>query len=86
VFLVRRAWRCVRRGHALAWLLFGTECMAFFEGSMVQPTSLGFLVFTTGLCLAAIKSAERGDSFQPTCAREVPRRTRVSGERVSLRG
>jgi hypothetical protein len=62
-FIARQAWSCLRRGHALPWLLFGTECVAFFNGSTAQPTQLGFVVVTTGLCLAAIKSVERGDSL-----------------------
>jgi hypothetical protein len=62
-FIVRQAWSCLRRGHVLAWLLFGTECVAFFNGSTAQPTQLGFVVVTTGLCLAAIKSVKRGDSL-----------------------
>jgi hypothetical protein len=62
-YLLGRSWVFLRRGRVLAWLLFGTECTTFFNGSLAQPTSLGFLIFTTGLCLAAIKSAERGESI-----------------------
>jgi hypothetical protein len=55
----------LKDGHALAWLLFGSECVAVFDGLLEQPTSLGFIVFTSGMCLAAIKSAERGDAGLP---------------------
>ena len=70
-WVVRRAWVSLRRRDPLAWLLFGTECTAIFNGSMAQPTSLGFLVFTTGLCLAAARAGERGEG-RP--ARRVRRR------------
>jgi hypothetical protein len=65
ISLIRRAWRSLKDGHALAWLLFATECVAIVNGILEQPTSLGFIVFTSGMCLAAIKSAERGDAGLP---------------------
>jgi hypothetical protein len=65
IFLIRRAWGCLRRGHALGWLLLGSEFLAIVNGFLQQPTSLGFIVFTTGLCLVAVKSAERDDTLPP---------------------
>jgi len=65
LLLYRRAWACLRRGQALPWLLLGTLGTAFFNGITQQPTALGFLVFTTGLCLTAIKVAR---SPQPNAA------------------
>jgi hypothetical protein len=61
LYLLLQSWRCLRRGHVLPWLLFGTVCLPVFNGFLQQPTSLGFLVFTTGLCYTAIKLAERDD-------------------------
>jgi len=54
-FILGKSWICVRRGVVLPWLLLGMECTSIFNGSLAQPTSLGFIVFTTGLCLAATK-------------------------------
>lgn len=75
-FLIRRSWMILRRGQPLPWLLFGTECMTFFNGPTVQPSPLGFIVFTTGLCLAAIKSADRGSSHPLQRTKEPVRRSR----------
>jgi hypothetical protein len=65
VYIIRHAWGCMRRGHPLGWLLLGAELLTVFNGFLQQPTSLGFIVFTTGLCLAAIKSAEKGETPLP---------------------
>jgi hypothetical protein len=55
ILLYRRAWRCATRGEALPWLLLSTECTAIFNGLLEQTTSLGFIIFTTGLLMAAIQ-------------------------------
>jgi len=60
--LYRWSWASLRRGIVLPWLLLGTECLGIFNGLLEQTTSLGFLIFTTGLCMAAIRSGEEGDS------------------------
>lgn len=56
-YLYWRCWGVVKARRPLAWLLLGTECLAIFNGVVSQTTNLGFLVVTTGLCLAAVKAA-----------------------------
>jgi hypothetical protein len=65
VFIIRRAWGSLRRGHTLGWLILSSEFLAIINGFLQQPTALGFIVFTTGLCLVAVKSAEREDTLPP---------------------
>ena len=84
-YLIHSAWRCLRSGRALAWLLFGAQGLAFFTGLTEQPTSLGFLVSTTGLCLAAIKSAERRQSIEGRHAAQGPWRPHPSAARIFTR-
>ena len=82
-FLIRKSWVFLRRGQALPWLLFGTECTTIFNGTLAQPNPLGFTIFTTGLCLAAIKLAERGDSRPAQEMKERFRRRRLRPARAS---
>ena len=70
VYIIRHAWGCLRRGHPLGWLLLGAEFLTVFNGFLQQPTSLGFIVFATGLCFAAIKSAEKGETPLPDVQEE----------------
>jgi len=69
VTLYRRAWKWAARGETLPWLLLGTECLAIFNGILEQATNLGFLVFTTGLCMAAIEVAE-SEAAEASAARK----------------
>jgi hypothetical protein len=55
-----RSWISLCNGMVLPWLLLGCECAAILNGSLAQPTSLGFIVFTTGLCLAAARTGPVG--------------------------
>jgi len=74
-----RAWGSLRRGHSLGWLILSRS---FSQSSMVfcsKPTALGFIVFTTGLCLVAVKSAER-EGYAPRRGRVDPRNPQSSPE------
>ncbi len=84
-FLIRKSWALLKRGQSLAWLLFGTECLSFFNGSLAQPSSLGFIIFTTGLCLAAVKSAERGDVLPARATKKTVRRNALPSFRATRR-
>jgi hypothetical protein len=55
-----RSWISLCNGMVLPWLLLGCECAAILNGNLAQPTSLGFIVFTTGLCLASARTGPVG--------------------------
>lgn len=49
-----RALLAARRQNLLAWLLGCEACRVLLTEQMSQPTNLGFMVFVSGLCLAAL--------------------------------
>jgi hypothetical protein len=49
-----RAWSSAKQGHLLAWLLAWDACRSLVTEQISQPTNLGFMVFVSGLCLAAL--------------------------------
>lgn len=56
IYLVLQAKRALRRNQALAWLLVPTAAPLLLMGIMEQTTYLGFMVFGSGLCLAAART------------------------------
>ncbi len=57
LWIGRRCLRAVRAGHTLPLLLFSSAFMPMVIGQFSQPTVMGFIVFTTGLALVALKDA-----------------------------
>lgn len=56
-YLFVSAWRAFRTdNNTLAWLLFAGSAPLMLYGQTGQPTSLGFMVFGAGLCLAAARN------------------------------
>ena len=63
-FLLYRAWLAgnmavraavaAKQQHLLAWLLAWDACRSLLIEQLSQPTNLGFVVFVSGLCLAAM--------------------------------
>lgn len=49
-----RAWRAAKRQQALPWLLASGACLLVAIEPLSQPTNLGFMVLTAGLCLASM--------------------------------
>jgi len=52
-----RAAAAAKQQHLLAWLLAWDACRNLITEQFSQPTNLGFVVFVSGLCLAAIPAA-----------------------------
>jgi hypothetical protein len=55
-YLIWRAKHALNRHVSLSWLLLPSALPQLVVGSMEQATSLGFLVFSSGLCLVAAQS------------------------------
>jgi hypothetical protein len=53
-----RAARSARLEQLLPWLLAWYACRSLVTESISQPTNLGFMVFVSGLCLAAIPGTD----------------------------
>jgi hypothetical protein len=53
-FMFWKAWRAfTKEDNLLAWLLFASCGLLLVHGQTGQPTPLGFMVFSAGLCLTA---------------------------------
>jgi hypothetical protein len=52
------AWKALRRGSTLSFLLLSACGLPVLNGNFSQPTALGFSVLVAGLCLAAAKDLE----------------------------
>ena len=52
------AWKALRRGSTLSFLLLSACGLPVLNGNFSQPTALGFSVLAAGLCLAAAKDLE----------------------------
>jgi len=66
VFAVRIGWLCLKSvplGNLLPLLLFSSAFLPMTSGQFGQPTILGFVVFVTGLALAALNIKE--GQFKP---------------------
>ena len=63
--LLRLSVVVLRRGAILPILLFSCSFVPLLNGQLGQPTSLGFAVFLSGLCLAAIQRKEPGAAALP---------------------
>jgi hypothetical protein len=61
-WMIRISLRRAKSGHLLSLLLFCAVGFDLFDGQIGQPTTLGFTVLTSGLCLAALGKDEE-DSF-----------------------
>jgi hypothetical protein len=56
-----RAFASAQRGQLLPWLLAFHACRSMMAEQISQPTSLGFMVLVSGLCLASLsKSSAHG--------------------------
>ena len=55
LYLVFRARSALSQGSTLAWLLIPVAVPLVLMGIMEQGTYLGFLVFASGICLAAAR-------------------------------
>ena len=53
IYLLRQSIRALNRGILLPSLFFGVVGVDWLTGQFSQPTAMGFLVFGSGLCLAA---------------------------------
>jgi hypothetical protein len=62
-FLLRQSWIALRRNKTLAWLLLSTCMIDVINATMEQSTSLGFIVFSAGLILAALNPAPSNEPF-----------------------
>jgi len=49
-----RAAAAAKQQHLLAWLLAWDACRSLIAEQISQPTNLGFMIFVSGLCLAAM--------------------------------
>lgn len=72
------AWRAARQQQLLPWLLAFAACLAVVSEPLSQPTNLGFMVFTAGLCLASIRN-------EPHQIRGVPDWGRSMSHSLALR-
>lgn len=64
-YLTFVAWKSLRRGSTLSFLLLSAGALSILNGNFAQATSLGFAVFTGGLCLAAAKDPEGEKANEP---------------------
>jgi hypothetical protein len=55
------AFKNMRKGDALGWMLLSFGFITLTQGQWAQPTSLGFSTMIGGLMLAAVKNDERND-------------------------
>lgn len=82
------AFKSVRRGKLLPLLLFSAGFLPLLSGQLGQPTILGFVVFVTGLALAArneeapAPSAVSAPSAPDAAAAQKVRRRSVYAERI----
>ena len=54
-----RATTAAMQQNLLAWLLAWDACRSLVTEQLSQPTDLGFMVFVSGICLAAMPAARR---------------------------
>ena len=54
-----RAAAAAKQQYLLAWLLAWDACRSLVSEQLSQPTNLGFMVFVSGLCLAAMPAGRR---------------------------
>jgi len=52
--IASRAWRAAKQQQLLPWLLASGACLIVVTEQLSQPTNLGFMVLTAGLCLASV--------------------------------
>lgn len=57
LYLVWRCFQVLKRGNALPWLLLAAALPSILVSGMENTTALGLLVFSSGLCLAAVDPA-----------------------------
>ena len=68
LFAVRVGWLCVKAvvvGNLLPILLFSSTFLPLINGQFGQPTILGFVVFATGLTLAALEDTNVQSKLRP---------------------
>ena len=85
-FLAYRAWvagdmavravAAAKQQNLLAWLLAWDACRSLLTEQLSQPTNLGFMIFVSGLCLAAMPARRSVLAAERTArAKEPPHRT-----------
>lgn len=57
IFLIRKALNSLGRENVLPCLLLGMVWLDLVSGQFSQPTAMGFIIFASGLCLAATRDA-----------------------------
>jgi hypothetical protein len=81
-YMFRVAWKSLKGGSPLSLLLFSACGLWILHGNFSQPTSLGFAVFSGGLCLAAAKGEEIERLQQPPSSPEPVTILKVRGRSV----
>jgi hypothetical protein len=71
----------VRRGNVLPLLIFSSVFSPMLTGQFGQPTILGFVVFTTGLALAARNADDESEIVAAAPVRSAGTSERVVGRR-----
>ncbi len=57
--LLRRAFKSLKSGNFLPWMILSFSFLSFVNGQWAQPTSLGFSILSTGLTMAALKTPKK---------------------------
>jgi hypothetical protein len=73
------AWRSLRGGNPLSFLLLSAGGLSLLNGNFSTPTSLGFAVFTAGLCLAAAKDLGAEESMSDALEQILIPASRIRG-------
>lgn len=68
------SFRKLKQGEILPLMLYCAGFIALLNGQFGQPTNLGFAVFISGLCLAAINAKTSPESDLPASRDPLPRR------------
>ena len=81
-FLAYRAWvagdmavraaAAAKQQHLLAWLLAWDACRSLIYEQISQPTNLGFMIFVSGLCLAAMPAGRSALAAERAARSEQP--------------
>jgi hypothetical protein len=78
-----RAAVAAKQQHLLAWLLAWDACRSLVNEQFSQPTNLGFVVFVSGLCLAAMPAGRSALAAERAAGSEQPSRRKTDTSRAS---
>lgn len=59
VRLFSQAFRVLKKGNFLPWMLLSFSFLNLIQGQWAQPTALGFAILSTGLTMAALKTPKK---------------------------